>query len=467
MTPFSTESERAGERIRDLTAAGSCDLHLHTRCSDGSDSPAGLVDRALAAGLRAFAITDHDTLSGIIPAQEALEARASERDEALLPVLVPGVELSVDDGRELHLLGYFPFGGEEALEPFLAEQRHRRSARNAALLDHLASLGYPIDPAAFAASGEDVLGRMQLALQLVAHGYFASVSEAFDQLLAEGKPGYMERPRPAIGEAIAAIRAAGGATVLAHPALYGWCTEAPFIEPELIARLQRYRALGLQGVEAFHGEATPEQHAQVEAAAHVCGLIATCGSDDHGAHKAHAHLYTRGQCFGTPRIVVVTAALIRGRTPAGESGLLMNRRAGLRSSVGLWEYPGGKVEPGETPEACLERELREELRVRALIGTLTVALHHDYGPMRVVLLCYEAELLDEPVLDPRIHDDMRFLTLPEAREIGILPADLHVVARLGQLEEAQRQAEAAEAARQARDELVADRIRRGFKTPPG
>ena len=467
MTPFSTGSELAGNRISELVAAGDCDLHLHTHNSDGSDSASGLVDRVLAAGLRAFAITDHDTLSGIAAARQALETCLSERDETNLPLLVPGVEISVDDGIELHLLGYFPFGGESTLEPFLAEQRRRRSTRNEAMLERLASLGYPIDPQAFAASGEEVLGRMQVALLLVEHGYFASVADAFAQLLREGKPGYMARPRPGIAEAIAAIRSAGGATVLAHPALYGWCTDAPFIAPELIERLQRYRALGLQGVEAFHGEATPEQQAQVEAAAHVCGLTATCGSDDHGKHKQHAHLYTRGMRFGTPDIIVVTAALVSGTTASGEAGLLMNRRAGARSSVGLWEYPGGKLEPNETPEACLARELHEELSVRALVGSLTVALHHDYGRVRVVLLCYEATLLDDPVLDPRIHDDMRFLTFAEARLIGILPADLHVIDRLEQLaQDRQRQAQA-EAAQQARDRLFMDRVQRGFKSQTG
>lgn len=433
MVRFSLESEAAGIRLCEIIQAGDCDLHLHTHSSDGSDSAAELVDRVLDAGLRAFAITDHDTLSGIAPGKEALDARTSGLAPNEIPELIPGVEISVEDNQELHLLGYFPFGGEMALEPFLAEQREQRRLRNEALLYRLASLGYKIDPQTFAETGEEVRGRMQIALLLVEGGYFDSVSAAFNQLLGEGKPGYLERLRPTIHEAIGAIREAGGAAVLAHPALYGWCGPSPYIEPLLIENLLRYLAMGLQGVEAFHGEATSEQQAQIEAAALVCGLIPTCGSDDHGIHKEHAKLYRRGQCFTVKDSVVVTAALIRGLTAGGEPGLLMTRRAGSRSSVGLWEYPGGKMEPGETPEICLARELQEELRTEVKVGKLVVALYHDYELSRVILLCYDTVLADEPQLDPDIHDDMLYLTLTEAREIGILPADLYVVDRLEKL----------------------------------
>ena len=94
-----------------LTAAGSCDLHLHTNFSDGADSPESLVDQVLANGLEAFAISDHDNLAALLPAQLHLERRlAATASQALF---IPGVELSIDVGRELHLLGYFPRGGQE------------------------------------------------------------------------------------------------------------------------------------------------------------------------------------------------------------------------------------------------------------------------------------------------------------------------------------------------------------------
>lgn len=430
MTIFSEQSEQSIRRIRELMASGGCDLHLHTHCSDGSDSPAGLVDRVLQAGLYAFAITDHDTLSAIEPAQAALEACASDSCLETAPLLIPGVELSVDDGLELHLLGYFPFGGESALEPFLRIQRTRREKRNQRMLAHLAELGYPLDIQDFRESGEEVLGRMQVALLLVKCGFFTTVSDAFDQLLGEGRPGYMERHRPSIAEAIHAIRSAGGAAVLAHPALYGWCGEGPAIKIELLHRLQRYQALGLQGIEAYHGEASVAVQLQAESAARITGLVATGGSDDHGKHKQHAHLYQGGRRFGERPSILVTAALIDGLTAAGEPGLMLTRRSGPRSSAGLWEFPGGKIEAGEAPEACLARELIEELGVRSEIGPLVMALTHDYDELRVVLLCFQAVLLGDPRLDPDVHDACRYATLKDAREMDLLAADYFVLDEL-------------------------------------
>jgi predicted metal-dependent phosphoesterase TrpH/8-oxo-dGTP pyrophosphatase MutT (NUDIX family) len=434
MTPFSEQSTRSIDRIMELTSAGNCDLHLHTFCSDGSDSPAGLVARVLEAGLAVFSITDHDTMSAIQPAQAALNSCAAAAEGANSPLLVPGVELSVDDGGELHLLGYFPFGGEESMESFLREQRLHREIRNQAMLDRLAALGYPISASDFQKPGDAVLGRMQVALLLVRDGYFKNITEVFDQLLGDGLPGYMERPRPSLAEAIHMIRTAGGAAVLAHPALYGWCGRAPFIPPELIQRLLNYRELGLQGVEAYHGEASVEEQNQIAAVAQICGLTATCGSDDHGTHKRHAHMYRKGSRFGDRETILVTAALVAGPTGAGDWGIMLTRRSGQRSASGKWEFPGGKFSPGETGEACLSRELFEELGVRSTIGPLITALYHDYAALRVILLCYETTLLDTPVINPDIHDQLSYFTIDDARQLDLLAADIFVLDELARVQ---------------------------------
>ncbi len=427
MNRYPARSTQSILKIQEWMAAGSCDFHLHTHYSDGSDSPDQLVERVGAARLRVFAITDHDTLDAIAPARTALDRLAVEQHSAEMPVLVPGVELSVDDGRELHLLGYFPLGGESFLEGFLSRQRVLREKRNEQMLKRLAELGYPIRETDFLNSGEAVLGRLQVARLLVKEGFFRTVAEAFDQLLSDGRPGFLERPRPSINEAIDAIRQAGGAAVLAHPANYGWCTDEVEIKPELIERLLRYRAAGLQGVEAFHGEASLPQQLQIEAAARVAGLVVTGGSDDHGHNKPHAHLYRQGKAFDPRPLLPVTAALVEDMTPSGKRGLLLARRSGQRGNAGLWEFPGGKIEPGETPTACLERELSEELQVSAAIGPLTVALYHDYGDFRVALLCYPVKLSGEPKLDPAIHDAWCVATIEEARRMDLLAADYIVL----------------------------------------
>src|SRR5690606_36877599 len=133
--------------------------------------------RVVAARLRAFAITDHDTLAAIPPALVALGQLKSARSAVSLPPLIPGVELSVDDGRELHLLGYFPFGEADLLEGFLSRQRVLRERRNEQMLLRLSQLGFPIRESDFLASGEAVLGRLQVARLLVREGYFPSVAE--------------------------------------------------------------------------------------------------------------------------------------------------------------------------------------------------------------------------------------------------------------------------------------------------
>jgi Predicted metal-dependent phosphoesterases (PHP family) len=251
-------------------AAGRADLHTHTTASDGTGSPADNVRLAREAGLAAVAITDHDTTAGI---EEALAegARLGIR-------VVPGVELStMEDGLEIHVLGYFLDWRGERWQERLRSQRDARNRRNLLIIERLNALGMPIRmeeverAAAGLAPGRSI-GRPHIAAVMVEKGYVASRAEAFDRFLGSEGAAYVRVPRPTPREAVQWIHEAGGAAVIAHPGLYG--------RDELVEALLRE---GADGIEARHADHSPEDEARYAAMADRCGVIATAGSDYHGA----------------------------------------------------------------------------------------------------------------------------------------------------------------------------------------
>lgn len=246
---------------------GSIDLHSHTRFSDGTLTPAELVARAAAAGVRVLAVTDHDTLEGLAEAEAALPPGLQ---------LLPGMEVSARHGAQsVHVLAYFPPGRAPSLPAFQDERRRARRERLVAMVARLAELGLAIDPATVLAAADAdprrTPGRPDLARALVAAGHVASVQEAFDRWLAEGKPAHVADRVPEAGDAIAMIHRLGGLAVVAHPAL-------DQLEPHL-GELAR---LGLDGVEAYHGAHEPAQAEALRARARELSLLCTGGSDFHG-----------------------------------------------------------------------------------------------------------------------------------------------------------------------------------------
>ncbi len=455
--------------IEQLVVAGGCDLHLHTTASDGSDSPEELLARARANRLQAFAITDHDNLDNLEPMQLLLRAsahsglqpdnggadrtiqahRADKRaqtaagnqpGQAPAPVpattspaadmtFIPGVEMSVQEDRELHLLGYFPRGGYNRLDPFLARQRATRTQRNALMIERLQALGYDITLAELTAAGQNVVGRLQAAILLKERGYVQSISEAFAHILGFGKPAYIERPRPTMAEAIWEIRRAGGVPVLAHPALYHWCSEQTIVSSRLLRRLAEFKRLGLLGVEVFHGETSAAACLEISAAARYLGLLQTCGSDDHGRNKVIAKMYRAETAFFSGRELLVAGALIAGPLRHGQPTWLLARRSTPGHGQGLWELPGGKVEAGETPAQALARELTEELGVDSEIGGLDVLLFHTYENFRIVLACLRVQLLT-PITRLSAHDRWEWKTASQALEMDLLAADVQLFMEL-------------------------------------
>jgi predicted metal-dependent phosphoesterase TrpH len=242
------------------------DLHLHTTASDGLLSPAALVDAARAAGLRTIAITDHDTTSGIAEAARAVSACGLD--------CVPGIEITaVDDERDIHVLGYFIDPEVDALVDLLTRQQRDRLRRLRDMADRLGALGMPIDMSSIlddAARGRTV-GRPHLADALIRAGHVRSRQDAFEQLLARGRPAFLSRAGAPPDEIIDVIHRAGGLASLAHPRLNE--------RDDLIPALARAGLDALEARHSQHDEHT-ERHYRRLAADH--GLLVSGGSDFHG-----------------------------------------------------------------------------------------------------------------------------------------------------------------------------------------
>ena len=244
------------------------DLHLHTTASDGRLSPAQLVARASAAGLTTISVTDHDTVAAL--------AEVTEVAKGVNIRIVPGIEMTaVDDGRDVHMLGYF-FNPESArLSGVLQQQRALRVSRVREIGAKLATLGMLVDVeslllAAAARPGSSV-GRPQVARELVRAGYVASVPDAFDKWLATGRPAFIPRTGPSPAAIVDAIHEAGGIASMAHPGV--------------TKRDELIRALvdnGMDAIEIYHSDHTPEDQHRYQVIADRYGVLVTGGSDFHG-----------------------------------------------------------------------------------------------------------------------------------------------------------------------------------------
>lgn len=247
------------------------DLHLHTRYSDGSLTPAEVVDLAHQAGVTALAITDHDIVDGIPHALDAATPLGIE--------VIPGVELSSRfHEQELHVLGYFFDWRDSTFGDHLARQRRSRHARNPQTIERLNALGLELsEEEVQAKAGSDSIGRPHIAQVLVDKGYVQDTREAFDRYLKEGAPAYAPRRLSDTRDVIAWIRNAGGVPVLAHPT-WTRCQGEPLYR--LCASLKE---AGLSGLEVFYSTHDRKQTSRYLELAKRLDLLVTGGSDFHGA----------------------------------------------------------------------------------------------------------------------------------------------------------------------------------------
>lgn len=242
------------------------DLHLHSTASDGTLSPAEVMRRVAEFGLQGASLTDHDTADGIAEARE--EAARLGID------FISGIELSSGDGtREIHVLGYGLDPGHAALEEHREATYAIRRSRIISMVERLQSLGHRLElDAALAHVGDGMPGRPHVARAMVEAGIVDDLGEAFRTYLAEGGEAFIPKPVFHVRDAIQLIHRTGGVAVLAHPG-------HQFTDHEIAALVR----LGLDGIEVSHPSHTADLEAYYRVVAERLGLIATGGSDYHGA----------------------------------------------------------------------------------------------------------------------------------------------------------------------------------------
>jgi len=253
------------------------DLHTHTNCSDGTDSPRELVNKAIVQGLEVLGISDHDTTSGWKEAFETLRGSLK---------LALGSEISclTNDGVSVHMLGLLFDPDHEEMQRVLEETRDGRLPRMRKMIEKMRAEGMDI-------SMEDVeqampagatMGRPHLADALVAKKIVKSRDEAFIDLLHNESRFYVSHAAPTPVEAIALIRRAGGVAVIAHPFA---SHRGQILKPEDFSELV---SAGLSGIEVDHRDQNRDERAMLRAIAHELDLVITGSSDYHGTGKLNS-----------------------------------------------------------------------------------------------------------------------------------------------------------------------------------
>ena len=248
---------------------GIVDLHTHSTFSDGTDDPKSLIAKIEAAGLDGFALTDHETCDGIEPMRKALAETGSKL------IFVPGIEYStyLDGIGEIHILGYFPFGGIEKLDELIAGSKVYRMERAKRIVDCLKSKGVNLDSDKLFSDGDKTIGRMHIARALVEQGFFDDPQDAFKKYLGQGSPCYFPRRKLSPEDAIRVTADAGGISSLAHPVFLAKTGNWQIVD--------RFIDAGLQGIAYFHPRVT--RNLMVKIRERYAGkLLLTGGSDFHG-----------------------------------------------------------------------------------------------------------------------------------------------------------------------------------------
>lgn len=255
------------------------DIHCHTFCSDGSESPEQVLNLAVERGLKGLSITDHDSADAydvVFPIAKKLGLR-----------MITGVEFStMHRGESIHILGYGYDRHNDDFEAFCERHHRRRKERNQRFIEKLREQGVMIEedellqtPKELLPRGRQTTGRPHIAQAMMKHGFVSSVDRAFKEFIGEGRPLFVPGAAFSVEETIDVIHRAGGYAVIAHP---------HFIKRKSI--LNDLFAMPFDGLEAYYAKLPKQQEGPWARKAEELGWFYTGGSDFHGTVKPHIQL---------------------------------------------------------------------------------------------------------------------------------------------------------------------------------
>ncbi len=271
------------------------DLHVHSTCSDGTYTPSELVDYAFQKGLKAFALTDHDSIDGLEeaisyasrlrqarkPLEKEMQATGFSEEAPEIPQVIPGIELSTEyHGTDVHVVGLFIDYQNASFRKKLREFTDSRTNRNHKMCALLSEAGMEISYEKLQERFPDsVITRAHYARYMMEQGYIQSISEAFQRYIGDDCPYYVPREKVTPSQAISLILEADGIPILAHPILYH------LTDPELDALVAECKEAGLLGIEALYSSYSAAEERQIRRLAEKYHLLLSGGSDFHGSNK--------------------------------------------------------------------------------------------------------------------------------------------------------------------------------------
>ncbi|MGN0181126.1 MAG: PHP domain-containing protein [Candidatus Ornithomonoglobus sp.] len=253
------------------------DLHTHSTASDGTYLPSELAGLAKEIGLSAIALTDHDNNDGIGEFMEECGRLGVEG--------IPGIEISTDYEKQLHIVGLYNSGAE--FDETVKRLKNARAERNEKMFEKIREYGFDITREDILENGKVTIehaGRLHMANALVRKGYAADKNEAFDRFLMRGRPCYVEKFSLSPEESVKLIKRCGGIAIWAHPAL------AMDNEADMLEMAESLKAAGLDAMECYYSTYTEEMSRMCKAVAQKTGLLTSGGSDFHGMNKPDVKL---------------------------------------------------------------------------------------------------------------------------------------------------------------------------------